>query len=135
MLFEPYPDEYNRINLLKKFISNNYSIIRLTETMIKKNNIDANYFLRSLLKRNNIVDYTTLLNGGKNGIKCPVILYSRDNNFSTTINFYKVNGKRSDPRFGLYGINKMNKENILGAGDLLVLVPVSYTHLTLPTIA
>lgn len=123
MLFEPYPDEYNRINLLKKFISNNYSIIRLTETMIKKNNIDANYFLRSLLKRNNIVDYTTLLNGGKNGIKCPVILYSRDNNFSTTINFYKVNGKRSDPRFGLYGINKMNKENILGAGDLLVLVP------------
>ena len=124
MLFKPYRDEYDRINSLKPFISNDYSIIRLTQTMISKNNIDANYFLRSLLKNKKVVDYDSLQNGGRNGLKYPVIMYSKNQKIETTINFYKVNGKRSDPRFGLYRINNMNQNNVLGVGDLLVLVPI-----------
>lgn len=120
MLFKPYRDEYDRINSLKPFISNDYSIIRLTQTMISKNNIDANYFLRSLLKNKKVVDYDSLQNGGRNGLKYPVIMYSKNQKIETTINFYKVNGKRSDPRFGLYRINNMNQNNVLGVGDLLV---------------
>src|SRR5699024_1172990 len=125
MLFKPYRDEYDRINSLKPFISNDYSIIRLTKTMISKNNIDANYFLRSLLKNKKVVDYDNLQNGGKNGLKYPVIMYSKNQKIETTINFYKVTGKRSDPRFGLYHINNLKQRNILGIGDLLVLVPMS----------
>lgn len=123
MLFEPYNDEYDRINLLKKFVSNNYSIIRLTKTMINKNNIDANYFLQTLLKDNKVVDYDKLQNGGNNGIKYSAIVYSKGKIFPTTIKFYKVKNKRGDPRFGLYSINKMYKENYIGVGDLLALVP------------
>lgn len=123
LLFEPYPDEYNRINSLKEFINNNYTIIRLTRTMIEKNNIDANYFMRSLMKKLKVVDYDELPNGGSNGIKYPAILYSKGHKESTTINFYRVAGKRSDPRFGFYKIKKFASQQILSKGDLLAIIP------------
>lgn len=123
MIFKPNSNEYNQIRTLKKFINNNYTIIRLTQTMINKNNIDANYFMRTLMKKLNIVDYTTLKNGGSNGKKYSTILYSKGEKKTTTINFYKVNGKRSDPRFSIYNIKKFNQKQMIKKGDLLVIIP------------
>ena len=72
MKFTPYNDEIRRIDQLKKYVGTDYTILRLTDTMITKNNIDANYFMRSLLKRKGVVDYDKLINGGSNGQKVSV---------------------------------------------------------------
>lgn len=123
MKFTPYDDEIRRIDQLKKYVGTDYTILRLTDTMINKNNIDANYFMRSLLKRKGIVDYDKLTNGGSNGLKVSVLLFLRNCQETTKTNLYRVNGKRSDPRFSIYGISKYAEKNILRTGDLLVIFP------------
>lgn len=123
MIFTPYEDESKRIDELKKYIGTEYTLIRLTDTMIEKNNIDANYFLRDLLKRKKIVSYDKLPNGGSNGIKIPTLIFSRGKKLETKMNFYRVKGKRSDPRFSVYGITGYKNDHILAKGDLLVIVP------------
>lgn len=123
MLFIPYNDESLRIEKLKKFIGTNYSVIRLTDTMINKNNIDANYFLRALLKRKDVVDYDKLQNGGKYGKLLPADIYSKGKHIRTKVKLYKVKGKRSDPRFSIYRIKKLSLQYIIGTGDLLVIFP------------
>ena len=106
MLFTPYNDEAKRIELLKKYVNTDYTVIRLTNTMINKNNIDANYFMRTLLRRKKVVDYDKLANGGNKGVKIAANIFSNSHHIKTMINFYRVKGKRSDPRFSIYGIKK-----------------------------
>lgn len=57
MIFTPYPDEVLVINKIQKIRNDSFTLLRLTDTMIEKNNIDANVFFRALLSDNNIVDY------------------------------------------------------------------------------
>ena len=130
MKFTPYNDEIRRIDQLKKYVGTDYTILRLTDTMITKNNIDANYFMRSLLKRKGVVDYDKLINGGSNGQKVSVLLFSRDCQETTKTNLYRVNGRRSDPRFSIYGIKKYAEKNILRKGDLLVIFPYQIKNTT-----
>lgn len=119
MIFEPYQDELNMINKIHQYNENEYVLIRLTRTMILKNNIDANALLRDLLKVSNLVDYDMLKNGGTNGIKYTAKLLINDNSENITMNFYKVNNSRSDPRFSIYTINKMVHDRKFNVGDLL----------------
>lgn len=123
MLFTPFDDESQRIERLDKYTSTNYSFIRLTNTMIDKNNIDANYFLRTLLKRKGFVDYDKLQNGGKNGMRFPADIYSKGKHITTTMNFYRVTGKRGDPRFSVGKIKSLVSQGLIDNGDLLVIVP------------
>ena len=123
MLFTPYNDEAKRIELLKKYVNTDYTVIRLTNTMINKNNIDANYFMRTLLRRKKVVDYDKLANGGNKGVKLATNIFSNNHHIKTMINFYRVKGKRSDPRFSIYGIKKYVQDNILHNGDFLVIFP------------
>ena len=60
MIFTPYEDELRVINKIQKFQNTDYVLLRLTLTMIEKNNIDANQYLREMLLHANIVDYETL---------------------------------------------------------------------------
>lgn len=69
MIFTPYEDELHVINKIQKFQNTDYVLLRLTSTMIEKNNIDANQCFREMLLRENIVDYETLRNGGSNGLE------------------------------------------------------------------
>ena len=69
MEFKPYSDELEMINKIHKFNNNDYTIVRLTKTMIDKNIIDANALVRNLLKKYGLVDFSKLMNGGSNGIK------------------------------------------------------------------
>lgn len=69
MIFEPYKDELEIINNIHKYNDSEYVVIRLTKTMIEKNNIDANALLRDLLKNNELVDFDLLEHGGINGKK------------------------------------------------------------------
>ena len=52
MQFIPYDDELEVINAIHKYNSNDYTVIRLTQTMLSKSIIDANGFLRKLLLDN-----------------------------------------------------------------------------------
>ena len=46
MIFVPYPDEAKIINMIHKIRNDEYTLLRLTFTMINKNNLDANEMLR-----------------------------------------------------------------------------------------
>ena len=78
MIFTPYEDELRVINKIQKFQNTDYVLLRLTPTMIEKNNIDANQYLREMLLHANIVDYETLENGGSNGLEFPSTLILPD---------------------------------------------------------
>ena len=77
MIFLPYADELEIINRIQSIYNEEYILIRLTSTMINKNNLDTNNFFRLLLLKNKIVDYDKLLNGGLNKISIEAIFYSR----------------------------------------------------------
>ena len=119
MIFEPYLDELNVISHIHKFNEEEFTIIRLTNTMIEKNNIDANVLFRDLLKNTGLVDYDQLQNGGNNGIKLTAKMLLGNTIESVPMNFYKVAGTRSDPRFSIYGIKNMSMLGKITVGDLL----------------
>ena len=65
MIFTPYSDESNVINMIQRIRNEDYALIRMTYTMIDKNNLDANAILRDLLFDWGLVDYDQLEHGGK----------------------------------------------------------------------
>ncbi|GAA0346765.1 hypothetical protein GCM10008931_42540 [Oceanobacillus oncorhynchi subsp. oncorhynchi] len=119
MIFKPYQDELEIINNVHKYNESEYAVIRLTATMIDKNNIDANALLRDLLKKKDIVDYALLKNGGNNGLKVDAKLLLNNSSEEIKMNLYKVNGKRSDPRFSISKIQQLLDKGKFNIGDLL----------------
>ncbi|MBG9770923.1 MvaI/BcnI family restriction endonuclease [Bacillus vallismortis] len=119
MIFEPYKDEIDIINTIHKFNESEYVLIRLTSTMINKNNPDANALFRDLLKSKGIVDYEKLPNGGNKGHKVNAKLLLNSTVQDVKLNLYKVTGKRSDRRFSIYGIQKMWEAGKVNVCDLL----------------
>lgn len=122
MIFTPYVDELQVINFIHQYNSNEYVVIRLTETMIEKNIIDANALLRDLLKENGVVDYDYLKSknkvGGKNGEKYEADFILGDSLRKHDMRFYLAN-KRGDRRFSIYGIKKLAESKLVKVGDLL----------------
>lgn len=113
MLFEPYTDELEYIKRIHNYNEKEYTIIRLTPTMLGKSIIDANVFVQDILDKYGVMTFSQLKNGEKK--KLPSELYVGDNKFSTTMSCYKAK-TRGDERFWLYG--SCFKENFL-AGDLI----------------
>ena len=132
MIFEPYKDELEIINNIHKYNDSEYVVIRLTKTMIEKNNIDANALLRDLLKNNELVDFDLLEHGGINGKKFQAEFLFNNELQKIKMNFYRVNNKRGDRRFSIYGIKKLFQQGLINEGDLLY-VSVN-TQKPLPTI-
>lgn len=60
MDFAPTETELKIINNIHKYNNSDYTIIQLSQTMINKNIIDANIFIRNLLLKYNIIDYSKL---------------------------------------------------------------------------
>lgn len=132
MLFEPYKDELEIINHIHKYNDSEYVVIRLTKTMIDKNNIDANALLRDLLKNNGLVDFDLLEHGGTNGKKFQTEFIFNNELQKIKMNFYRVNNKRGDRRFSIYGIKNLFEQGLINEGDLLY-ISVN-TQKSLPTI-
>ena len=63
MLFEPYQDELQFIEQIHKYNEREYTVIRLTDTMLSKSIIDANVFVQDVLKKYGLMDYPSLQNG------------------------------------------------------------------------
>ena len=60
MIFTPYSDESAVISIIRQFRNEDYALLRMTFTMIDKNNLDANGILRHLLFSWGLVDYEEL---------------------------------------------------------------------------
>lgn len=119
MIFTPYPGEAKVINSIRKIRNDNYTLLRLTPTMIEKNNIDANVFFREILFDNNIVDYEELDNGGNNGVEFQSKLILPNGVETVKLKFYRVNNKRGDRRFSIGTIKRKLHDGIVYSGDLI----------------
>lgn len=113
MLFEPYKDELEYIERIHKYNEKEYTIIRLTDTMLKKNIIDANVFVQDILYKYGVMDFSQLKNGDKKML--PSDLYVGTDEFKTTMSCYRAK-TRGDERFWIYGSDF--KKNFL-SGDLI----------------
>ena len=78
MIFSPYSDEAAVISRIQKIRNGDYVLLRLTRTMIEKNNLDANELFREMLYDYRIVDYDLLENGGKNDVEFRCLLLLPD---------------------------------------------------------
>ncbi|NKC60590.1 restriction endonuclease [Vagococcus fluvialis] len=119
MLYIPYSDELDKINIIHKFNEQDYVLIRVTETMVEKNIIDTNALLQDLLRKYQIVDYINISNGGRNGYRISTLFLSDLVIKNLNINFYRVNNRRSDPRFSIELIKKQVEDSFINIGDLL----------------
>lgn len=126
MQFIPYDDELEVINNLHKYNSNDYTVIRLTQTMLNKSIIDANGFLRTLLLDNDLLDFRNLTD--KVYLTANLVLDNQKHRVK--ISFYKAN-KRGDERFWIYGLGKFIKSSQINVNDLIYITVNNQKELTL----
>lgn len=126
MQFIPYDDELEVINAIHKYNSNDYTVIRLTQTMLNKSIIDANGFLRTLLLDNDLLDFENLTD--KVYLIANLVLGNRKH--EVKISFYKAN-KRGDERFWIYGLGKFIKSSQINVNDLIYITVNNQKELTL----
>ncbi|WP_247908512.1 MvaI/BcnI family restriction endonuclease [Streptococcus anginosus] len=126
MQFIPYDDELEVINNLHKYNANDYTVIRLTQTMLNKSIIDANGFLRTLLLDNDLLDFKNLTDK----VYLTANLVLDDQKHGVKISFYKAN-KRGDERFWIYGLGKFIKSSQINVNDLIYITVNNQKELTL----
>ena len=119
MIFTPYPDETQAINMIRKIRNEDYALIRMTDTMIDKNNLDANGILREMLEKNGLVDYEKLDFGGSNGISFNSQFVQKGKTEIIKLKFYRVSNKRGDRRFSIETLKRRMQDKEINVGDLL----------------
>lgn len=119
MIFTPNRLESEKINMISSVFSTDYVLLRLTPTMIEKNNLDANGFFRDMLLKSGIVDYEELEYGGKNGISFIAQFIEKNKVENVKLKFYRVTNSRGDRRFSFETIKRKMKEKDVNEGDLL----------------
>lgn len=125
MEFKPYSDELEMINMIHKFNNSDYTIVRLTKTMVDKNIIDANALVRNLLKKYDLVDFSNLMNGGNNGIKLDSELLLNEDKQIVKMNFYRA-ATRGDERFSIGGLGSFVVDRKFYVGDLIYITVKNY---------
>lgn len=120
MIFIPYPDESNVISDVNSIRNSEYALVRLTPTMIEKNNTDCNGFFRSMLKKIDVVDYDMLGHGKDAGVYKECLFIHDSDVTKVKMNFYVVNNSRGDKRWSLYGLKDMSRIGLINVGDLLM---------------
>ena len=88
MIFTPYADESKVINDVNSIRNSEYAIIRMTSTMINKNNTDCNGFFRRMLKKIDVVDYDNLKHGKNAGVFKECLFIHGNNITRLKMNFY-----------------------------------------------
>lgn len=119
MIFTPYSDEADVINMIHRFRNEDYALIRMTYTMIDKNNVDANGILRDLLFNWGLVDYEQLDNGGRFGISYDALFIQNGKTELIKLKFYRVANNRGDRRFSIKTLKQRMENGEINEGDLL----------------
>ena len=115
----PYSTEVPPIRLIQNYCSADYATVRVTHTMVDKNNPDANENLRYILAAAGIVDYEALENGRQNGQTAPVTFIQANRITTFELRFYRVNNARGDRRFSIEDFRQKVREHEIEVGDLL----------------
>lgn len=119
MIFTPYPDESAVINMIHRYRSEEYALLRMTYTMIEKNNLDANGILRDMLDTWGLVDYDCLEHGGQYGIVHNALFIQNGKTEEVKLKFYRVANARGDRRFSIETIKRKMQKQEINEGDLL----------------
>lgn len=119
MIFTPNEAESKKISEITNIRSNDYALVRLTPTMIEKNNLDANGILRDILLQAEIADYETLEHGGNNGVSYLAKFIQVGKTENIKLKFYRVANKRGDRRFSFETIKRRMNDKEINEGDLL----------------
>ena len=119
MIFTPYSDESEVINLIHKYRNEDYALLRMTYTMIDKNNLDANGILRDMLHSWQLVDYEEMEHGGQYGVSHDALFIQHGKTESVKLKFYRVANNRGDRRFSVETIKRRMNDAEINEGDLL----------------
>ena len=119
MIFTAYSDEQGIINQIHKYRNEEYALLRMTYTMIDKNNLDCNGIFRDLLNNYGLVNYEYIEHGGANGICYNAIFIEKGKTQYVKLKFYRVNNKRGDRRFSIETIKRKMVNGEINEGDLL----------------
>ncbi|MBQ8799687.1 MAG: restriction endonuclease [Lachnospiraceae bacterium] len=119
MIFTALPDEQRNINMIREVRGGDYVIVRMTPTMIAKNNLDANALLRDLLEKAGIVNYEELENGHEHKVSSIAVFIQKNKTTSVKMNFYRVTNSRGDRRFSIETIKRKMHDKEVCEGDLL----------------
>lgn len=109
MFFIPNEKENALLSKILTIYHGEFTLVRLTSTMLEKSIIDAGQNIRTLFKEHGIVDYSSIIPGEEK-----VMIQS--NYISNTINkitvsCYRPQTKKGDPRFWIYGLKKLLRFN------------------------
>ena len=119
MIFTPYSDESKVISMIHRYRNEDYALLRMTYTMIDKNNLDANGILRELLYKWGIVNYEQLDHGGRFGISHEALFIQHGKTEVVGLKFYRVSNDRGDRRFSIETLKKRMANMEVNVGDLL----------------
>lgn len=119
MIFTAYSDEQEVINLIHKYRNEDYALLRMTYTMIDKNNLDCNGIFRDMLEKFGLVDYESMEHGGKYGVVYNAVFIERGKVEDVKLKFYRVNNNRGDRRFSIETIKRKMEAQEINEGDLL----------------
>ena len=124
MEFIPNDSEKKLLEEINKVAHSEFSLLRLTHTMLKKSIIDASANIRSLLLTYRLVDYSKLIPGVDKIMGSAKILMSTIQ--EERVSFYRPKTKNGDPRFCIYNLRKYIRENemfyiTVYNGDLVVI--------------
>lgn len=98
--------ELNRIEEILKIYPSSYTIIRMTDTMLKKAIIDASQPVREILHEGNILNFKEINQGPEYKVMQKGIWIGKEI-FEIDVSLYRPNTKQGDPRFWIYGLNKL----------------------------
>lgn len=119
MIFAPYSDESNVINMIHRYRSEEYALLRMTFTMIDKNNLDANGILRDMLEAWGLVNYERMKHGGQYGTTHNALFIQDGKTEIVKLKFYRVANDRGDRRFSIETIKRRTQLYEINEGDLL----------------
>jgi len=123
--FIPTELELEMVLKYKAIAKEDYALIRITSTMLKKSIIDASEAIRYIVENKRVIDYEELIQGQK--IIGKAILFLANDIIETPVSYYRPKTKLGDPRFWVYGLTKHVKE-----GQLLYFTVLKRSLIVIP---
>lgn len=137
MIYIPNENELSLIEKIIQFHTEEYAVVRLTETMLHKAIIDASAPVRTLLKEGMGIDYDRIPQGAEGKITTAGLVLENEIH-SVQISYYRPLTKKGDPRLWVYGLKKFvrNGDMILLTihQNNLVVIPLTAKSFNLETI-
>lgn len=125
--FIPTEKEGLLIDRINEINNNEFALIRMTETMLKKSTIDASELFRVILKKYRIVDYTELVPGETKLLKKAIVIHN--SNYQRIVSYYRPKSKEGDPRFWVYKL-----QGIVHVGTLIYFTILEDTLIVIPLV-